>query len=89
MIVAGIVYLAIVAQMVGWAWLMKNAGHLSDRKFLVFTLMMVAGQIGQIIDGWGDAWGVVGCQAFFLATTVYGGIKRLTEMRTRPDAASL
>ena len=84
-----IIYIFIAVQMAGWAWMMKRAGHFSDRKFLIFSGMMLLGQLGSMVDAiimddiMNSAWGVVASQFYFFCWTAYGGYKRYSEMRLK------
>lgn len=72
-----VLYLLMAAQMMAWAWFSYQGGVLSDKKFLIFTGMMMLGQIGAGIETWIlGAWGAFVVQVYFFAFTAFGGIRR-------------
>lgn len=72
----------VIAQMLAWGWFSLRGGKLSDKKFLVFTLGMLIGQVGAGIDSYHQAaWKAFIVQVYFFIFTAVGGIQRIRHMR--------
>ncbi|HBA36829.1 TPA: hypothetical protein DCZ15_03055 [Candidatus Falkowbacteria bacterium] len=69
-------------QMLAWGWFSYKAGKLSDKSFLMFTAMMMIGQIGAGIETvYLQAWGAFSMQIYFLIFTLFGGIRRYSSRK--------
>lgn len=72
----------VIAQMLAWGWFSLKAGNLSHKKFFVFTLGMLIGQLGAGIDAYHQvAWKAFVVQVYFFIFTTVGGIRRFRQMR--------
>lgn len=83
MILSIALWVMIVAQLVVWGWFSKKGGQLADKKFLLFTLGMLLGQLAGAIETYqsGAAWRTFIIQVYFFVFTIYGGIQRWKKMR--------
>ena len=79
-----VLWLMTVAQLFAWGWFMKNGGQLGDKKFFVYTVGMVLGQLAVGIETYQlAAWRGFVIQAYFFVFTIVGGIQRYRHMRRR------
>ena len=77
-----VLWTMVIAQMAAWAWFSWSGGKLSDKKFLIFTGAMLLGQLASCIEGYQmAAWRTFAAQMYFFASTAFGGIQRLRQMR--------
>lgn len=76
-----VLYAMIACQLVAWAWFSSQGGQIQDKQFLVFTAMMLLGQLGAGIETFIlRAWGAFAVQVWFFGFTAYGGIVRFVNM---------
>ena len=76
-----VLYAMIAFQLVGWAWFSSQGGILPDKEFLVFSVMMLSGQLAAGIETFVmKAWGTCAIQVWFFGFTTWGAIVRLLQM---------
>jgi hypothetical protein len=84
------IWIMILGQLVAWGWFSAKGGTLKDKPFLVFTVLMMLGQLGAGIETFQKAaWGAFTVQAYFLCFTAIGGIKRLSQMRSNSSLSDM
>jgi len=82
-----ILWIMVGAQLLAWGWFSYRGGKLSDKKFLIFTVGMLVGQLGAGIETWHtEAWRAFIVQVYFFAFTAFGGIQRWRQMRKPANA---
>ncbi len=78
----------VILQMAAWAWFSWNGGKLDDKKFLIFTVGMLLGQLASCIEGYQmEAWRTLVAQLYFFISTAFGGIQRFRQMREQSKEA--
>jgi hypothetical protein len=78
-----LLWLAVSAQMIAWAWFSWRGGKLSDSEFLFFTAGMLLGQLGAAIETYETgAWRAFVVQLYFFAFTLFGGVQRFRRLRS-------
>ena len=86
-----ILWVMVIAQMLAWLWFSISGGKLDDKNFLIFTAMMLLGQLASCIETYEmSAWRSFAAQGYFLVSTAFGGYRRFRQMRRAsiPDPAS-
>lgn len=79
-----VLWLMVIAQMVVWAWFSVKGGKLSDKKFLVFSVGMLLGQLGAGIETYQlAAWRAFVIQIYFFFFTALGGLQRFRQMQKK------
>ncbi len=77
-----ILWMMMGSQMAAWGWMSAKGGKLSDRSYIIFSALMMLGQIGAGIECLlSHAWGTFVIQAYFFVFTGYGGTVRYIQMR--------
>jgi hypothetical protein len=72
-----VLWTMMAAQMGAWAWFSYYGGKLSDYHFLLFSALMMTGQVGAALEcAILRAWGTLGVQLYFFAFTGWGAIVR-------------
>lgn len=71
-------------QLAAWTWAMFKGGNLPDRKYLVYSAGLMAGQAACVTESaLTETWGPVVSQSYFFLTTAFGAYKRYQSMRVR------
>lgn len=79
-----VIWTMVICQMLSWGWFSYRGGKLSDNKFLIFTAMMMTGQVGAGIETFfSQSWATFAVQAYFLVFAALGGIQRWREMNRK------
>lgn len=77
-----VLWIMVCAQLAVWGWFSYCGGKLSDKKFLVFTIGMLLGQLGAGIETYQTgATRALVVQMYFFVFTAFGGIQRYRQMR--------
>lgn len=77
-----LLWIMVGAQMVAWGWFSLKGGDLPGKKFFIFTIGMLLGQLGAGIEAYQlQAWRGFTVQAYFFVTTVFGVIQRYRQMK--------
>jgi hypothetical protein len=88
-IVSWILWAMIFAQLGVYAWFSVKGGELSHKKFLIFTVGMLLGQIGAGVETYQHAaWRALIVQGYFFVLTAFGGIQRFRKMRREQALSS-
>lgn len=77
-----ILWIMVIAQMLGWAYFSYRGGKVSDIQFYIFTASMLLGQLATGIETCQmAAWRSFLIQVFFFIFTAVGGIQRYRKAR--------
>jgi hypothetical protein len=77
-----ILWILVGVQLVAWGWFMYKGGMLSDKKFILYTLGMLLGQLATGVETYQQqSWRAFTTQAYFLTFTIFGGIQRYRQMK--------
>ncbi|PJE51127.1 MAG: hypothetical protein COV29_02535 [Candidatus Yanofskybacteria bacterium CG10_big_fil_rev_8_21_14_0_10_36_16] len=82
-----ILWVMISTQLIAWGWFSYCGGKLSDKKFIIFTIGMLIGQLGTGIETYyAEAWRAFVVQGYFFVFTAFGGIQRWRKMKMQINA---
>ena len=77
-----ILWIMLAVQCAAWAWIQYRGGKLEDKKYLIFCLGLMTGQLAGSIECYiTQAWGTGLLQVYFFFWTGWGGIVRYRQMR--------
>jgi len=74
-----ILWFMLSLQMIAWGVFSYFGGELSDKGFLIFSTLMLTGQVGGTVECFlTKAWATMAVQIFFFIFTAFGAYQRIS-----------